>query len=178
MVKPSAVLSRHPLESVPPSTPESHEKFRGRSIIEIDDMGGDAALYECLHARLMEAPLDPLGQLDVMDTTNFMLAMHGGATRSDGKDHSYNGHLLRTTLKLIECGVYEPAMLKAQVGHDVVENHPEKVVAHLQHLDPRIGSDDIQQEALRLMGIAFGQEMADLVGDVTNPPYTSQERTI
>lgn len=70
---------------------------------------------------------------DVRRTRDLALWLHRDDKRSDGGDG--NGHILRTTLRLIrDFGITDRDMVIAMLMHDSVEDHPEKVLTHMNYL--------------------------------------------
>lgn len=148
----------------------------GRLDVEkIEDLAGTEGLYTVLEGRLQQSSFTIEQQAKVMVVAGIMQEFHKDDTRSDG-DGRYEGHLLRTTLNLLDF-VEDDEMARAMLLHDVVEDHARKIVSSWGNFTPtqinRMSELELQQEALRLMAEdeRIGPEVAGLVAQVTNKPF-------
>lgn len=148
----------------------------GRLDVErIEDLAGTEGLYTVLEGRLQRSGLTKEQQANIMVVAGIMHEFHQDDTRSDG-DGRYEGHLLRTTLNLLDF-VEDDVMARAMLLHDVVEDHAREIVASWGNFAPTIVAGmselQLQQEALYLMGKneRIGPEVAGLVAQVTNKPF-------
>lgn len=97
------------------------------------------------------------------------------------KNTPYIYHLLRTANRIVQyLKINDPDVVIAAVLHDVVEDHPMKVVASIQDEDCYTGiqlTPAAQQEAAIVsIEMAFSSEIAQIVALVTNVPNSEAPR--
>lgn len=80
----------------------------------------------------------------------------------------YINHLLRVAIRIMShYGVHDADVVSAALLHDAVEDH----AAELAGNEDRAGTQ--REAALGVLAAEFGPRVADLVGAVSNPEYTS-----
>ena len=86
--------------------------------------------------------------------------LHAGDRRDQ---EPYVNHLLRVAIRIMShYGVRDADVVCAALLHDAVEDHPAELA----------GSGAREPAALEALAAQFGPRVAELVGAVTNPPYT------
>ena len=93
------------------------------------------------------------------------LDLAGRLHAADRRDREpYVNHLLRVAIRIMSYyGVRDADVICAALLHDAVEDHASELTGS--------GQDD-QQAALGVLAAEFGPRVAELVGAVTNPPFT------
>jgi hypothetical protein len=140
------------------------DHVRGLSLKEITAEYGTLGLHTRLYDSLGREGL--LEDPSVDWSVNFALTLHAEDTRTNGQ---YVDHLMRVTLRILDhYGIIDPAIIKAAMLHDSVEDHSPDIVRILRgdtSIDPK-------DEAVRLLGLYIGEEAASIVNDVSNPEFS------
>src|SRR5262249_6880244 len=98
-----------------------------------------------------------------------------GARRNLTED-PYVTHPFRLVLRLLRYGCRDVAVLSGAALHDTVEDHPDDVVALLGEGDRGGGRGGAgPARALELLAATFGDDVANIVTAVTNPPRAAGE---
>ena len=89
----------------------------------------------------------------------------------------YINHLLRVAIRIMShYGVDDTDVVTAALLHDAVEDHAAEIAG--QDRDPESGDvrtpAEVQQAALAVVSAEFGPRVAELVGAVTNPPWSPE----
>src|ERR1700678_4377355 len=136
------LLATMPLHAITSTYGEAG--LRGRFAVEI-------AFWADADRRRLERALDLAARLHADD-------------RRDTEP--YVNHLLRVAIRIMShYGVHDADVIGAALLHDAVEDHAAELSGF------RVGADD-QEAALAVLAEEFGPRVAELVGAVTNPPWS------
>jgi len=125
---------------------------------------GEAGLRDRFAAEIASWP--EADRLRVERALDLAARLHA-ADRRDSEP--YLNHLLRVAIRIVSYyRVQDADVICAALLHDAVEDHAAELAGSAADVDPRAG----QQAALGVLAAQFGPRVAELVGAVTNPPFT------
>ena len=151
-----------------PAEASIYNEYSDMRISGINKLGTDA-LKDCVVLELEARDL--WHDSEVQWAFNFSMAMHEGEERKDGP---YQNHILRAALWAVrEFNVANPEVAKATLLHDVVENHPKRIISELGSGKILQGGTDREQalETLRRSERLTQQDTLQAIGCLTCPSF-------
>lgn len=84
-------------------------------------------------------------------------------------ERPYLLHPLRNTVRIINWGSNDAAIIISSILHDVVEDHPYELVKYFNINSDKMNEDEVRAQALLQLEGVYGAEIAGILDRVSNP---------
>ncbi len=148
------------------------ERLASLHLRELTREGGEGLLLERLYIEVDNTAWSDDEKLKVMSLADDIVHLYHAGDKRD--DNTYATHVLRVATRILSPDHFnvrdDPNIIIAALLHDVVEDHPERLLGVAAAAKDDIEGRIIERDAaLRVIATMHGQEVADMVRNLSNP---------
>lgn len=163
--------------------PDGDERIAFLSLRELTREGGEDLLLKRIVIEIDRTDWPPEQKQEVKALADQVVGtFHAGDMRDD---KTYATHVLRVACRILSKNHFnvrnDHELILAALLHDVVEDHPERLLGLNEEPQTLEQEQAMRDQALQVIAQKYGERVAEMVLGLTNPlydktPYTPEQR--